>query len=104
MTLDAVLDAILKLSAAFRNLNMQPPEVLLLSRPEDGRRLHGYALQLLDDNPGTSFVQRPPEGDIATVVEHADGSVWMEIQFMGTKVRWPAKKHPTDTRGGFLWG
>ena len=36
-------------------------------------------------------------------VEHPDGSMWMQAEFAGMKIHWPANRYATQA-GGYVWG
>lgn len=41
-------------------------------------------------------------GEYGKPIEHPDGSVWMEVEVYGLKIRWPALKYALQS-GGYKW-
>ncbi len=89
-----IFDAIAEFRVAFASLDLNPPDVILLKSPEDGMRV----LSELRQEHLMTFAA----GSVGQPVEHPDGSVWIEIEVYGMKIRWPAKKYATHD-GGFKW-
>ena len=91
-----VIDALMQVSYAFKKLNMEVPDAILLKSNEQG-------LRLLSELHQMSYMIIPFDADRGgSVLEHPDGSVWMEVEVYGMKVRWPAKKLALP-QGGYRW-
>ncbi len=82
-----IVDAIARFRVAFLRENMKPPEVILLADHREGMRLLSY---LRDSSTWSVNVGSPLLGK---PIEMADGSVYMEIELTGMKVRWPANRY-----------
>lgn len=91
-----LLDEIAKISHGFRKLNLEPPAAIILADHEQGMRLLGllHQMQYMVLQVGTERLGRP--------IEHPDGSVYMQIEFYGMKVQWPAMKTALPN-GGYAW-
>ena len=79
-----ILDAFARVRLAFVAANLNPPAAIHLPTHEDGMRL----LSVVAQQP---FLFVDPSR-MGMPVETADGSVFMECELMGTKVRWPANR------------
>lgn len=88
-TMKDIVDAIAAFRVAFLRENMKPPSVILLESHDEGMRLLSY---LRDSSNWTATLD---SGMLGKPVEMADGSVYMEIELMGMKVRWPANRYAT---------
>ena len=86
---DDIVDAIAKFRVAFLRENMKPPTTIMLESHEEGMRFLSY---LRDTSTWTAVVGSPSLGQ---PIEMADGSIVMEIEIMGMKVRWPANRWAT---------
>lgn len=84
-----IVDAIAEFRVAFIREDLKPPTVILLESHDEGMRLLSY---LRDSSNWTATVGSRMLGK---PVEMADGSVYMEIDLMGMKVRWPANCYAT---------
>ena len=84
-----IIDAIAKFRVAFLRENMKPPSVILLDNHDDGMRLLSY----LRDS--CNWAATVGSGLLGKPVEMADGSVYMEMELVGMKVRWPANHYAT---------
>lgn len=84
-----IVDAIAAFRVAFLQANMKPPEVILLADHREGM----YLLSYLRDS--CNWTATTDSGMLGKPVEMADGSVYMEIELMGMKVRWPANHYAT---------
>lgn len=84
-----IVDSIAQLRVSFLQENMNPPSVILLEKREDGMRLLSY---LRDTSFWTATIGDPRLGQ---PIEMYDGSVYMELELMGMKVRWPANRYAT---------
>ena len=92
-----IVTELAKLCVAFRRLNLEPPEAIILKTHEDGVRLlheltHERVMMLMCS----------PDGRYGRPIEHPDGSVWMEIEIYGLKIRWPANRLAMAS-GGYRW-
>lgn len=81
--MNEILDAVLRLQRAFKMHDMDAPEVLILKTREAGLRLEHFLAS-------KNVVDMPQER--AKPVEHPDGSVYMEMEIAGMKVRYPANR------------
>lgn len=79
-----IIDAIAHLQRAFAMIGLEPPAALLLASHSDGIRVALELAQL------AHIISRPGDARLGTPVEMADGSIFMEIEINGLKVRWPA--------------
>lgn len=84
-----IVDAIASFRVAFLREDMKPPSVIILQDHSEGMRLLTY----LRDTPTWSATFE--SGLLGKPLEMADGSVYMEIELMGMKVRWPANVYAT---------
>ena len=89
-----ILDAIAEFRAAFQTLDLDPPVSITLSTHEAGMKL----LCRLYATPYLIYY-----GGAGKPVEHPDGSVWVEIEVVGMKIRWPGNKYARQN-GDFVWG
>lgn len=79
-----IFDAFARVRVAFKAANLNPPAAIHLPTREDGMRL----LSVVAQQP---FLVATPSR-LGKPVELADGSVFMECELMGMKVRWPANR------------
>ena len=82
-----ILDGLARMRVAFLAANLKPPAVVLLDSHEEGTR---FLSAIRQSNVWTAVVGSP---DLGRPMEMADGSIWMEIEVMGMKVRWPANRY-----------
>lgn len=87
-----ILDGIAQIRHTFMAIGMKPPTTILLETHEEGMRFITAVRQT------SQWVYVISSQDSGRPVEMADGSVWMEVEVMGIKVRWPANR--TATRDG----
>ena len=87
-----ILDALYAVRAAFLRANLSPPAAIILASREDGMRF----LYAANHDNSIYIESRPP---YAKPVEHPDGSVWMEVEAVGMKIRWPANRCVMETGG-----
>lgn len=87
--MEDILDGIARIRVAFLAANLNPPTTILLESHEEGVRF----LSAVRQTTQWSAVIGSP--DLGLPVEMADGSVWMEVEVMGIKVRWPANRIAT---------
>lgn len=92
-----IIDAIAEFRVACERAGFKPPSVILLDDVEEGRKL---MCELMATN-AQRFVTLAP-GEFGKPIEHPDGSVWMEIEIVGMKVRWPARQFALPG-GGYVW-
>ncbi len=78
----------------FLRLGFQPPAAIILQSHDEGMRLLTNIAQM--------NLVIDPVGKYGKPVEHPDGSTWMEIEVMGIKIRWPAKRF-AQPGGGYVW-
>ena len=91
-----IIDAIARIQHEFRAINLNPPSVVLLKDHDDGMRL------LCELHQRVHIVIPMGSDRGGRVIEHPDGSVWMEVEVYGMKIRWPAKKLAKQG-DGFVW-
>ncbi len=91
-----VLDMLYSVRMAFRRADMEVPAAIVLASHEDGMRLLAAI-----DATGAMIYTVP--GATAKPVEHPDGSIWMEVQFAGMKIHWPANRFAIQA-GGYVYG
>ena len=87
-----ILDALYTARAVFMRANLSPPDAIILASHEDGMRFMSAVKQgniIYHDS-------LPPYGKPVT---HPDGAVWMEAEFAGMKIRWPANRRAMETGG-----
>ena len=90
---DDIVDAIARFRVAFLRENMKPPTTILLESHDEGMRLVHHLRQM------DKFFYVIGDPDLGKPIEMADGSVYMQVEIMGMKVRWPANKYalPDDS-------
>jgi hypothetical protein len=91
-----IIDALTRISAEFRSLNLDVPDAILLKTHDQGMQA------LCQLHRRTSLIVPMGSDRGGKVIEHPDGSAWMEVEIYGIKVRWPAVKLAKQT-GGFVW-
>ena len=87
-----ILVALHTARVAFLRANLSPPDAIILASHEDGMRFLSTVKQ---DNIIYSELRSPHYKP----VEHPDGSVWMEVEVAGMKIRWPANRRAMETGG-----
>ena len=87
-----ILDALYTVRAAFLRANLSPPDAIILASHKDGMR---FLSAFKQDNIIYSE-SGPPHGK---PIEHPNGSVWMEAEVAGIKIRWPANRRAMETGG-----
>ncbi len=93
--LDRWIYAIAGIGVGFRSAGLDVPEVIILKDHDQGMRLISKVHQHnLYAKAGDSMWGKP--------IEQPDGSVYMEIELMGMKIRWPAMKMALQ-KGGYSW-
>lgn len=91
-----IVDALMRISHEFQMLGLKVPEAILLKDHEQGIRLLGQLHQM-------HFMVIPAGSERAgKVIEHPDGSVWMQAEVYGMKIKWPAMKL-AQPEGGYVW-
>lgn len=94
-TISRIQELVRKMRRDWVRLSLSPPAVIIL---ED----HDQGMSLLCELKETNRLVYQP-GAWGTPVEHPDGSVWMEIEIEGMKVRWPAMQYAKHG-GGYTFG
>ncbi len=90
-----ILDAIAGIGVGFRSADLDVPEVIILKSHDQGMRFISMIHQrYLYAKAGDPMLGKP--------IEQPDGSVYMEIELMGMKIRWPAMKMAMQ-KGGYSW-
>ena len=87
-----ILIALYTVRATFLRANLSPPDAIILATREDGMRL----LSALKQENIIYRESWPPHGK---PIEHPNGSVWMEVEAVGMKIRWPANRCAMETGG-----
>jgi hypothetical protein len=85
---DDIIDAIARFRVAFLREDFKPPVAIMLASHDEGMRLISYL-----NGPLAKHTYVLGDRTLGRPVEMADGSVVMEIEIMGMKVRWPANKY-----------
>lgn len=81
-----ILDGLSSTRRAFLAANLKPPTVLLLESHDEGMRfLSAFRQEAV-------WSVRIGDAALGKPIEMADGSIWMEIEVMGFKIRWPANR------------
>lgn len=80
------LDSIALLRVAFQREHLKPPTTILLESHDEGMRF----LQSVRQTRHWVYVVGSPE--LGKPIEMADGTIWMQVELMGIKVRWPANQ------------
>lgn len=93
----SVREMVYNVRREFLRVGLQPPDVILLRDDEQGRRLTSMLVSELRDQ----LVPNPRDVQ-PVVVEHPDGSAWMECRVMDVKVRWLARRYALPS-GGYRW-
>lgn len=83
---DDIIDAIAKVSLSFRGAGLKPPAAILLADHREGIKL------IMSLHQRASLTVERGADRIGKPIEAPDGSVWMEIEIYGLKVRWPAER------------
>jgi hypothetical protein len=91
-----IIDALAQVSHVFRSLDLKVPEAIILKDHDEGMRV------LHQLHQRTQFIVPMDSDRGGKVIEHPDGSVWMEAEVCGIKVRWPAMKLAKQD-GGYVW-
>jgi hypothetical protein len=91
-----IFDALHGVRLAFKRADLEAPAAIVLKTHEDGMRF----LSALRDSgmmvyTAPHYAYKP--------VEHPDGSIWMEAEFAGMKIHWPANRYATQA-GGYVYG
>lgn len=82
-----ILDGFAQVRLTFIRANLRPPSVLLLESHEEGVR---FLSEIRQQRTWSAVVG---SGALGQPIEMADGAVWMEVEIMGMKVRWPATRY-----------
>lgn len=91
-----IIDGLAKLRHEFLALNIKPPAAVLLEDHDEGMKVLHQVHQM------NHLVIPLGSERGGKVIEHPDGSVWMEIELFGMKIRWPAMKL-AKPEGGYVW-
>lgn len=91
-----ILDALYGVRVAFVAAGLEPPAAICLKSHDDGMRL----LSAIRDC-GVMIYSAPDRN--YKPVEHPDGSIWMEAEFAGMKIHWPANRWAMEA-GGYVYG
>lgn len=82
-----IMDGIAKIRIAFLELNMEPPTAIHLKSHDEGFKfLSEVRLQ-------NQWVATVGDGSLGQPKRYADGTMYMEVEVMGIKVRWPANRY-----------
>ena len=92
-----ILDAIMRVSHAFRSCGLNSPAAIILATHEDGMRL----VMSLHDMRQTMTWDAASDR-MGKVIEHPDGSTWKEVEVYGMKIHYPAVKMALP-KGGYVW-
>lgn len=87
-----ILDALYTVRAAFLRANLSPPDAIILASHEDGMRFLAAVKQ-------GNIIYHDSLSPYGKPIEHPDGSVWMEVEAVGMKIRWPANRRAMETGG-----
>jgi hypothetical protein len=97
---DDVVDAIARIGVEFARLDLAVPAAILLKDHDQGTRLLAQLNRRFELTVSAGSDRRG--WPVGWPVEHPDGSVWMEVEVFGIKVRWPAMKL-AKREGGYVW-
>ncbi len=84
-----IFDAFLRIRHEFQRAHMKVPSIIILEDHDEGMRLLGVVHKHL-----LVYMPKPPEP-----IHHPDGSVYMEVEVVGIKVRWPANRIALQSGG-----
>ena len=84
-------DVIYKMAQGFKELQFEVPASINLKSHDEGMRLLGMMMGRNEWSAalGSSRLGKP--------IHMADGSVYMEMEMMGIKIRWPANQYATPS-------
>lgn len=91
-----VFDALYRVRVAFKAAGLEPPSDIVLKTHDDGMRF----LSAIRDAPGMMYTVPSQH---YKPIEHPDGSIWMQAEFAGMKIHWPANRYATQA-GGYVYG
>lgn len=91
-----IFDSLYRVRTTFLSAGLNPPAAIVLKTHDDGMRL----LSAIRDAPGMIYTV---PSQYYKPIEHPDGSVWMEAEFAGMKIHWPANRYATQA-GGYVYG
>ena len=89
-------DSLYMVRTRFMAAGLNPPEAIVLKSHDDGMRF----LSAIRDYPGMIYSMPHPA---YSPIEHPDGSIWMQAEFAGMKIHWPANRIATKA-GGYIYG
>jgi hypothetical protein len=92
-----VIDAIMKISHGFKSIGLEPPAAIILADHEQGMRLLGQIHQMMQYMAYQVGSER-----LGEVIEHLDGTAYMQAKIYGMTVQWPAVKMALP-KGGYAW-
>lgn len=84
-----IVDNLRSIRIAFISAMLDPPAAIHLKTHDDG-------MKLLASIHGMPDMVYPGDRRLGVPVEMADGSVYMEVEIEGMKIRWPADKTYTS--------
>lgn len=90
-----IVDTIARVALEFRRQDMAIDAIVLKDHEQGMRLLH----QLHQVHHLIIPINSERGGK---VIEHPDGSVWMQVEVYGVKLRWPASKY-AKREGGYVW-
>lgn len=93
-----IREEIMRIHVSFRKCGLKPPAAIHLASHEDGEAF------LCECNEHARMVYYPGDPAFGAPVEMADGTVYMEVQVMGMKVRWPALQYKRHRDGAWFYG
>lgn len=93
-----IIEEIRRIQVSFRKCGLSSPASIYLASHEDGEAF------LCECNDRARMVYYPGDPVFGTPVEMADGAVYMEVQVMGMKVRWPAMQYKRHRDGAWFYG
>lgn len=82
-----ILNDLLRLRHAFRAAHMKPPVAIHLESHDDGMAF------ICTVEKTKALILIPPDKRFGTPIEMADGTVYMEVEAVGFKIRWPAQRY-----------
>lgn len=96
-TMDAndIFEALYRIRTSFLAANLEAPAAIVLKTHDDGMRF-------LSAVAASGIIYVAPSQHYKPV-EHPDGSIWMEAEFAGMKIHWPANRYATQA-GGYVYG
>lgn len=93
---DDIFEALYEVRANFIRAGLEPPQAIILATHKDGMRF-------LSAIAGSGMATYRAPDPAYKPINHPDGSVWMEAEFAGIKIHWPANRYVTGN-GGYVFG